>query len=98
MNQASITSESIPVAKTIGDKVFAGTINETGSFEYRITAAQNDSTLSRIIRAVEDAQGSRAPTQRFVVSFAKVYTPIVFILALGIAIVPPLLFGLAWMP
>jgi Cd2+/Zn2+-exporting ATPase len=98
VNQAPITGESIPVAKSIGDKVFAGTINETGSFEYRITAAQNDSTLSRIIRAVEDAQGSRAPTQRFVDSFAKIYTPIVFIVALGIAIFPPLLFGLAWMP
>ena len=98
VNQAPITGESIPVAKTIGDKVFAGTINETGSFEYRITAAQTDSTLSRIIRAVEEAQGSRAPTQRFVDSFAKIYTPIVFVIALGIAIVPPLLFGLAWMP
>lgn len=98
VNQAPITGESIPVAKSLGDKVFAGTINETGSFEYRITALQSDSTLSRIIRAVEDAQGSRAPTQRFVDRFAKVYTPIVFIVALGIAIVPPLLLGLAWMP
>jgi Zn2+/Cd2+-exporting ATPase len=98
VNQAPITGESIPVAKTIGDKVFAGTINETGSFEYRITAAQTDSTLSRIIRAVEDAQGSRAPTQRFVDSFAKVYTPIVFMLALAIAVVPPLLLGSEWFP
>ena len=98
VNQAPITGESIPVAKTIGDKVFAGSINETGSFEYLITAMQTDSTLSRIIRAVEDAQGSRAPTQRFVDSFAKIYTPIVFVVALGIAIFPPLLFGLAWMP
>lgn len=97
VNQAPITGESIPVSKAIGDKVFAGTINETGSFEYRITAAQTDSTLSRIIRAVEDAQGSKAPTQRFVDSFAKVYTPIVFLLALGIAIVPPLAMGLPWM-
>jgi Zn2+/Cd2+-exporting ATPase len=98
VNQAPITGESIPVAKSLGDKVFAGTINETGSFEYRITAVQTDSTLSRIIRAVEDAHGSRAPTQRFVDSFAKIYTPIVFIVALGVAVVPPLLFGLAWMP
>ena len=97
VNQAPITGESMPVSKAIGDKVFAGTINETGSFEYRITAAQTDSTLSRIIRAVEEAQGSRAPTQRFVDSFAKVYTPIVFLLALSIAIVPPLVFGLPWM-
>lgn len=97
VNQAPITGESMPVSKVVGDKVFAGTINETGSFEFRITAAQTDSTLSRIIRAVEDAQGSRAPTQRFVDSFAKVYTPIVFLLALCIAIVPPLAFGLPWM-
>lgn len=97
VNQAPITGESMPVSKAIGDKVFAATINETGSFEYRITAAQTDSTLSRIIRAVEEAQGSRAPTQRFVDSFAKIYTPIVFLLALGIAIVPPLVFGLPWM-
>lgn len=97
VNQAPITGESMPVSKAVGDKVFAGTINETGSFEYRITAVQTDSTLSRIIRAVEDAQGSRAPTQRFVDRFAKVYTPIVFLLALGIAVVPPLAFGLPWM-
>ncbi len=97
VNQAPITGESIPVAKVAGDKVFAGTINETGSFEYHVTAIQTNSTLSRIIHAVEEAQGSRAPTQRFVDSFAKVYTPIVFILALGIMVVPPLALGLPWM-
>lgn len=97
VNQAPITGESIPVAKTIGDKVFAGTINETGSFDYRVTALQTDSTLSRIIHAVEEAQGSRAPTQRFVDNFAKIYTPIVFILALGVMLVPPLFFGLPWL-
>lgn len=97
INQAPITGESMPVSKTVGDQVFAATINETGSFQYRVTAVQTDSTLSRIIRAVEAAQGSRAPTQRFVDRFAAVYTPIVFLLALGIAIVPPLAFGLPWM-
>jgi len=97
VNQAPITGESMPVPKSPGDKVFAGTINETGSFEYRVSAAQTDSTLSRIIRAVGDAQGSRAPTQRFVDGFAKIYTPVVFLLALGIAIVPPLALGLPWM-
>ncbi|MBI1771500.1 MAG: heavy metal translocating P-type ATPase, partial [Burkholderiales bacterium] len=97
VNQAAITGESIPVAKTVGDKLFASTINETGSFEYRVTAAQTDSTLSRIIHAVEEAQGSRAPTQRFVDSFAKVYTPIVFVLALVVMLIPPLLLGLPWM-
>lgn len=98
VNQAPITGESMPVSKSIGDHVFAGTINETGSFEYKVTALQTNSTLSRIVRAVEDAQGSRAPTQRFVDKFAKVYTPLVFAAALAVVLVPPLFFGLAWSP
>ncbi|MES2069288.1 MAG: heavy metal translocating P-type ATPase [Pseudomonadota bacterium] len=97
VDQAAITGESMPVAKAVGDQVYAGTVNQTGSFEYRVTAAQTDSTLARIIHAVEEAQGSRAPTQRFVDSFAKVYTPIVFLLALGVMLAPPLLLGLPWM-
>jgi Cd2+/Zn2+-exporting ATPase len=70
----------------------------SGSFEYRVTAAQTDSTLSRIIRAVEEAQGSRAPTQRFVDRFSAIYTPIVFALAIGVAVVPPLALGADWLP
>jgi len=97
INQAPITGESLPVEKAEGDQVFAGTINETGSFEYRVSAGANDSTLARIIHAVESAQGSRAPTQRFVDQFAKVYTPIVFAVALLVAIVPPLAMGGEWM-
>jgi Cd2+/Zn2+-exporting ATPase len=93
VNQAPITGESLPVEKTVGDNVFAGTINESGSFEYRVTAEASNSTLSRIIHAVEEAQGSRAPTQRFVDQFAKVYTPVVFAFAVGVAIVGPLLGG-----
>lgn len=69
VNQAPITGKSIPVAKTTGDSMFAGTINETGSFDYRVTSDASHSTLSRIIKAVEEAQGSRAPTQRFVDQF-----------------------------
>lgn len=98
VNQAPITGESMPVAKSAGAKVFAGTINETGSFEYRVTAGAGNSTLSRIIRAVEEAQGSRAPTQRFVDRFSSIYTPIVFAIALAVAVVPPLLLGGEWMP
>ncbi|KQB55090.1 ATPase P [Pseudomonas endophytica] len=96
IDQAPITGESLPVEKTIGDKVFAGTINQAGSLEYRVTAAANNSTLARIILAVEQAQGARAPTQRFVDSFAKIYTPVVFLFALAVAVIPPLLMGGVW--
>lgn len=96
IDQAPITGESLPVEKAAGDKVFAGTINQAGSLEYRVTAAANDSTLARIIHAVEAAQGSRAPTQRFVDSFARIYTPAVFLLALAVALIPPLLMGAVW--
>jgi Zn2+/Cd2+-exporting ATPase len=96
INQAPITGESLPVEKTVGDEVFAGTINTSGSFDYSVTAAASDSTLARIIHAVEAAQGARAPTQRFVDQFARVYTPVVFVLALLVAIVPPLLTGGVW--
>ena len=96
VNQAPITGESLPVEKVEGDQVFAGTINETGSFEYQVTAGASDSTLARIIHAVESAQGRRAPTQRFVDQFARVYTPAVFAVAVLVAVVPPLAFGGAW--
>ncbi|HVJ06495.1 MAG TPA: heavy metal translocating P-type ATPase [Candidatus Saccharimonadales bacterium] len=97
VNQAPITGESLPVDKAEGDSVFAGTINETGSFEYQVTAEASHSTLARIIHAVESAQGSRAPTQRFVDQFSRIYTPAVFAFALLIAVAPPLLFGAAWL-
>lgn len=96
INQAPITGESLPVEKAEGDQVFAGTINETGSFEYQVTAGASDSTLARIIHAVESAQGSRAPTQRFVDQFARIYTPAVFVVAVLVAVVPPLAFGGEW--
>ncbi|MDV2146276.1 heavy metal translocating P-type ATPase, partial [Burkholderia pseudomallei] len=96
VNQAPITGESLPVEKTEGDAVYAGTINEAGSFEYRVTAVASNTTLARIIHAVEEAQGAKAPTQRFVDSFARVYTPIVFAIALVVAIAPPLVLDGAW--
>ncbi|MFC4481619.1 MULTISPECIES: heavy metal translocating P-type ATPase [Cupriavidus] len=96
LDQAPITGESVPVDKTVGDPLYAGSINQSGELEYTVTAPASDSTLARIIHAVEAAQGSRAPTQRFVDQFARVYTPVVFALAVAVAVVPPLLGG-AWL-
>ena len=96
VDQAPITGESLPVEKSRGDAVFAGTINQAGSLEYRVTAAASHSTLARIIHAVEAAQGVKAPTQRFVDRFAQIYTPAVLAIAALIAVVPPLLLGEAW--
>ena len=97
INQAPVTGESIPVDKTVGDPVFAGTINETAALEFRVTAAASNSTLARIIHAVEEAQGTRAPTQRFVDRFAAVYTPAVFALALAVALLTPWAMGWTWL-
>src|SRR5690606_6657151 len=97
VDQAPITGESLPVEKGVGDPVFAGTVNQSGSFELRVTAPADQSTLARIIRAVETAQASRAPTQRAVDRFARWYTPAVVLLALGVALVPPLFLGGAWL-
>lgn len=96
IDQAPVTGESIPVDKTIGDGVFAGTINQAAELEIRTTAAADDSTLARIIHAVEQAQGSRAPTQRFVDRFAAVYTPGVFALAVAVTLLSPWLMDWTW--
>jgi Cd2+/Zn2+-exporting ATPase len=96
INQAPITGESLPVEKTVGDKVYAGTVNESGSFEFEVTAGAADSTLARVIHAVEEAQGSRAPMQRLVDQFAKYYTPAVFLAAIPAGVIPPLFMSGAW--
>ncbi|MDC0686035.1 heavy metal translocating P-type ATPase [Mitsuaria sp. RG] len=96
VDQAPITGESLPVEKAVGDKLFAGTINQAGALEYRVTAAAGQSTLARIIKAVEEAQGARAPTQRFVDQFSRIYTPVVFAVALAVAVIPPLFMAGAW--
>ncbi|NUU64804.1 heavy metal translocating P-type ATPase [Enterobacteriaceae bacterium BIT-l23] len=96
VNQAPITGESLPVDKTSGDPVFAGTINESGAFDYRVTAAASDTTLARIIHAVEEAQGGKAPTQRFVDSFSRIYTPVVIGIAVAVAVLPPLFGAGSW--
>jgi Cd2+/Zn2+-exporting ATPase len=96
VNQAPITGESLPVDKAPGDDVFAGTVNGSGAFDYEVTAEASHSVLARIVHAVADAQGARAPTQRFVDGFSRVYTPAVCALALMVAVLPPLLMGGAW--
>ena len=96
IDQAPITGESIPVDKAPGDPVFAGTINQTGELELRVTAAAGNTTLARIIQAVEQAQGTRAPTQRFVDKFAAIYTPSVFAIAIAVALLTPFLMDLTW--
>ena len=96
IDQAPVTGESIPVDKTVGDPVFAGTINQTAALEFRVTAVAANTTLARIIHAVEEAQGTRAPTQRFVDRFAAVYTPAVFVLAISVALLSPWLMGWSW--
>lgn len=93
VNQAPITGESMPVEKAPGDSVFAGTVNERGAFEFRVTAIKGNTTLAHIIRSVQEAQGQRAPTQRFVDQFAQYYTPAVVASAVLIATVPPIFFG-----
>src|SRR5690606_29188332 len=79
------------------DEVYAGTINQNGSLEFEVTKPASDTVLARIIHAVEEAQGKRAPTQRFVDRFAAIYTPAVFAFALVVAVGGPLLLGWNWM-
>jgi Cd2+/Zn2+-exporting ATPase len=96
VNQAPVTGESLPIEKTAGDRVFAGTINGRGALEVDVTHLRRDSTLARIIHLVEQAQSQRAPSQTFVDRFARVYTPAVLVVAALIAFVPPLAFGASW--
>lgn len=91
LDESAITGESLPRDKQPGDQVHAGSINLNGDMEYRATRVVSDTTLARIIHAVEQAQASRAPTQRMIDRFAAIYTPGVFILALATAIAWPLL-------
>ena len=97
IDQSPVTGESLPVDKAPGDAVYAGTLNQSGVLEVRVTAAAQDTQLARIIHAVEQAQSERAPTQAFIDRFAAVYTPAVFVLALGVALLGPWLAGWTWL-
>ena len=98
VDQAAVTGEPVPVHRGPGEDVFAGTINQNGSLEVRVTKPASETMLSRIILSVEEAQAKRTSYQRFSDSFAKWYTPAMFILGVLVATVPPLFFGAEWYP
>ena len=98
VNQAPITGESIPVAKMQGDEVFAGTINGEGTLTVEATKPASDTVLARITRMISDAHERRAPMEQWVERFARIYTPVVMLLALLVLLIPPLLLGAAWQP
>jgi len=95
-DQAPITGESALVPKETGDEVYAGTINGEGTLTVRAIRVSSDTVLAKIIRMVGDAHASRAPVEQWVAKFARIYTPIVMLLAIAIALVPPLVLGGAW--
>ena len=96
VDEAPVTGESVPKSKEVGDSVFAGTVNHEGVLRVRVTAAAADNTIARIIALVEEAQESKAPTERFIDRFSKYYTPGVMVVAALVAILPPLLAGAEW--
>jgi Cd2+/Zn2+-exporting ATPase len=96
IDEAPVTGESVPKTKTVGDAVFAGTINTDAVLKIRVTAKASDNTISRVIALVEEAQESKAPTERFIDRFSKIYTPAVLVVGALVAIVPPLVFGQSW--
>ncbi len=96
VDQAPITGESALAEKSAGDPLYAGSVNQHAELHMRVDAAPEQSLISRIVRAVEQAQASKAPTQRFVDRFAAVYTPIILLLAIALAVIAPYAMGWTW--
>ncbi len=96
IDEAPVTGESTPVVKGQGAAVFAGTVNGDGALRVRVTAAAQDNTIARVIRLVEEAQESKAPTERFIDRFSRYYTPAIVLVAALAAVLPPLLLGGDW--
>lgn len=97
IDESAVTGESLPVEKSPGDNVYAGTVNQQGELVFQVVKPANQTLLARIIREVEHAQSVRAPIQRFVDRFARVYTPAVFLIALLVCLLGPFVSGMAWL-
>jgi Cd2+/Zn2+-exporting ATPase len=93
IEEAAITGESIPSSKSVGDRVYAGTMNLEGYIEIRADREASETLLSRIVQMVEEAEDRKAPSEQFVRRFARFYTPIVLILAFGVVLFPPIFLG-----
>ncbi|WP_296892724.1 cation-translocating P-type ATPase [uncultured Methanobrevibacter sp.] len=93
INQASITGESVPVLKRVGDEVFSGTVNEDGYLEVKVTTAAKDSMISKIVTLVKSSQLNRSETETLVEKVAKYYTPVMMVAAICVALIPPLILG-----
>lgn len=96
VDQSAVTGESVPVVKSTGDEVFAGTINNEGSLTVAVTKPASDTLVARMLHLVEEAQESKAPISRFIDRFSAIYTPLAMLGALLVAIIPPLVFGAPW--
>ncbi|MEO8757362.1 MAG: heavy metal translocating P-type ATPase [Devosia sp.] len=96
IDESPVTGESVPTNKTVGDPVFAGTINADAVLRVRVTAAASDNTIARVVKLVEEAQESKAPTERFIERFSRIYTPGVLVVGALVAVIPPLVFGQLW--
>lgn len=96
IDEAPVTGESTPKRKGPGENVFAGTINADAVLRVKVTAAAADNTIARVVKLVEEAQESKAPTERFIDRFSRYYTPAVLVAGALVAILPPLVTGASW--